>query len=125
MEDKKQEIKEPFISSPNESAFKVEQNLHDAGDPDSALIVTVHEIDEGSACNFWLKSGGKTNRILEERFLEGREPNVNQLMGEIVRFTQEKGQEVDRDLRLRLGIQGLQLEIRALIESGKKEVTSP
>jgi len=55
------------ISSPEGAKLRVDQELYDAADPDSALAITVHQTSSGSLCNFWINQSGLWWRVLSER----------------------------------------------------------
>lgn len=107
---------ENVASSPEGAKFYAEQELYDAADPESRLAVTVHESDAGAAGNSWVKISGQWRRILPERLLPDHEANAYMLVGEVVRLVQERESEITGDLRLRLGVLGLQSAAMAQLE---------
>lgn len=119
---KEEEKINPVISSPEGAELKVDQELYDAADPDSALAITVHTTSSGSFCNFWINQFGTWRRVLPERAAEG-EPNAFHLQGELIRLAlnQELVGQVESDMRLRFGVMGLQIQIQALIRERQQE----
>lgn len=121
MKDRKLEMREGnIIEVPDGAVCRVDQELYDAGDPDSAFAVTVHEGDEMSACNFWQNIKGTWRRLLPERQL-GRSASPLMLQGELMRFAQNDKlrNAANTDLRIKLGIMGLQNGVMILIEGLK------
>lgn len=111
---------ESVASSPEGAKFYAEQDLYDAADPEARLAVTVHESDGGAAGNSWMKSFDQWYRLLPERQLADHEANPYMLVGEVMRLVQQRGSEFAEDLRLRLGIMGLQSAAIAQIKPKEK-----
>ncbi len=97
------------------AVYSIEQDLLDSSDPTSAVAITVHQVGEHSACNFWIREYGQWLKYIPER-VRDIPPSPEMLNGEVLRFMQSpKGIRAVQDLRWRLALISLQDDAITLI----------
>lgn len=107
------------VYSPGGAMAEVQQPLHDAAIPDSAIVLTVHQIGNEHYGNVWLKNDEDYTRLLPERQIgkvEGATAPFDPkavLMGERIRFLKANQDEYS-ELPFRLLIEGLGMQIDRL-----------
>lgn len=110
------------IDNPEGAVFRADQELFDAGDPTAKFTLSVHEVEGKAVCNFWESSLGNWHRVMPER-TTNLEPSPAMLQGELIRFSYYASEnpnlqkKVNDDMRIKLGIFGLQNAVKNLIES--------
>jgi hypothetical protein len=109
----------PVISSPEGAKLQAVEELYDAANPNGAIIISVHEVDQHLVGNVWLRERETYTRLITERTVKHEEQTENSallfLKGEWFRYALEnKGQE--NDMPFKLSILGLEQTINSLME---------
>lgn len=114
--DKEQHFSKDFQLTPEGASYFVEQPLLDAGDPEAAVIATVHKVRNRSVANVWMRTKEGTKKVASERILES-EPSPLILIGEATRLSQVSlGLDPMRENLTKNGLYGA---AKAMVESEK------
>ncbi len=112
----------PLVSSPEGAKLEVREELYDAANPNGAIIITVHEIDQSLVGNVWLKEGETYTKLITERVVKHEEQTETSallfLKGEWFRYVCDNNEQ-KQNTRFKLSILGLQQTIRSLMTESK------
>lgn len=117
-----EQTKNFLVKSPEGAVLKAEQIFYNSKTEDSAMfIITVHQVGGNCACNLWSNLSGKFDRMMPERVMEDKKPNLLLVQGEVNRFVFKHGTEqIQEDLALDLGIGALARKVAKMIEESKQ-----